>query len=174
MAALGHNHVIACRCLTGTVRVPRNPLRASFDLRFSVARLTVDDPALRAAQHSRQFPADVPQSAREGTRRHMLGEALLQAARYPDITLQSADLRPSPDGGPGDVMAEVLVRVEGRAHRMAVPVHYEIRAGELVATAAFPLRQTALGLTPYSILGGALRVRDAMGIRIRLVARAVR
>ena len=101
----------------------------------------------------------------------MLGEALLQAARYPDITLQSADLRPSPDGKPGDVIAEVRVRVDGSAHWVAVPVHYEIRAAELVATAAFPLRQTTLGLTPYSILGGALRVRDSMAVRIRLVAR---
>jgi hypothetical protein len=171
MAALGHNHVIACRCLTGTVRLPRNPVHGSFNLRFSVARLTVDDPALRAAQHSGDFPADVPRPAREGTRRHMLGEALLQAARYPEITLQSAALRPSPDGQPGEVIVKVLVRVDGRAHRVAVPVHYALRAGELVATAAFPLRQSALGLTPYSVLGGALRVRDTMEVRIRLVAR---
>jgi hypothetical protein len=37
--------------------------------------------------------------------------------------------------------------------------------------AAFRVLQTDLGITPYSILGGAVTVRDAIDIRVRLVAR---
>jgi hypothetical protein len=98
LAALGHNHVISCRCISGTLYLPGDPLKGSFDLRIAVARLTVDDPSLRAAERSADFPADVPQSARQGTRHNMLGAALLYAARYPQIRLRAVGLRPAPAG----------------------------------------------------------------------------
>src|SRR6185437_13197394 len=98
LAALEHNHVVSCRCLSGTVYVPRDPLRAGFDLRVVVAGLTVDDPVLRAAEHSRDFPPDGSSSARQGTRHNMLSAALLNAAAYPDITLRSERLRQASDG----------------------------------------------------------------------------
>jgi hypothetical protein len=171
LAAVGHNHVIACRCLTGTIYVPRDPAHASFDLRFAVGQLTVDDPALRADERSPDFPPDVTQSARQGTRHNMLGAALLNAATYPDIALRSAGLRPSPDGNPADMVAQVLVQLDGEWHSVAVPLHYEIRGDQVVASGDFPLKQTDLGLTPFSALGGGLQVRDGMQIRLRLVAR---
>jgi polyisoprenoid-binding protein YceI len=171
LAALGHNHIIACRCLTGTVYLPRDPLRASFDLHVAVGQLTVDDPTLRAAEHSAEFPPDVPQSARQGTRHNMLGEALLNAARYPDITLRAAGLRASSDGKPEDLVAHVLVKVRGQVRSLSVPVQYDVQADEVVVTSEFPLRQTDLGLTPFSALGGALTVRDGMKVRLELIAR---
>lgn len=171
LAALGHNHVIACRCLTGTVYLPRNPLRASFDVRIAVNQFTVDDPALRAAEHSADFPPDVSQSARQGTRHNILGAALLVAAKYRYIELRSAGLRPASDGRSNDVVATVLVQVDGEPHSVAVPMHYQVRADEIVATGEFPLAQTDIGLTPFSAAGGALKVRNSIEIRLRLVAR---
>lgn len=170
MAALGHDHVIACRCLTGTVYLPGDPLHASFDLRLAVTRLTVDDPALRAAEHSPDFPPDVPRSARQGTRHNMLGAALLDAAAFPNITLRAEGLRQSSDGRPHDMLADVLVQTRGRARSITVPVRYDIEGDEIVITGEFPLKQTDLGLTPFSALGGALQVRDGMEVRLRLVA----
>lgn len=171
LAALGHNHVISCRCITGTLHLPGDPLQGSFDLRIAVDQLTVDDPSLRAAEHSADFPADVPPSARQGTRHNMLGAALLDAARYPQIRLRAGGLRAAPAGGPGDLIAEALIDVRGHTHSIAVPVHYELRRDRLVATARFSLRQSAVGLAPYSALGGALRVRDLMRVRFQLVAK---
>lgn len=171
LAALGHNHVIACRCLAGTIYVPRDPTRASLDLRFAVGQLTVDDPALRTAEQSPDFPPDVTPSARQGTRHNMLGAALLNAAKYPDIALRSAGLRPSPDGKPADMVAQVLVRIGGEWHSVTVPLRYRIRDDEIVVTGGFPLKQTDLGLTPFSALGGGLQVRNDMNIRLRVVAR---
>ena len=171
LAALGHNHVVSCRCLTGTVYLPRDPLRAGFDLRIEADAFTVDDPVLRAAEHSRDFPPDGEPSARQGTRDHMLGAALLNAAKYPDITLRSEGLRASPGGRRGDVVAEVLVGMAGHERPVTVPIHYDIRADEIVIAGEFPLKQTDLGLTPFSLAGGALKVRDAMTVRLRLLAR---
>lgn len=171
LAALEHNHVISCRCLSGTVYLPRAPLRAGFDLRVAVEGLTVDDPALRAAERSRDFPPDGSSSARAGTRHNMLGAALLNAATYPDITLRSEGLRPSADGRPGDLVAQVLVRIAGESRSISVPMHYDIGADEIRVTGEFPLKQTELGLTPFSAAGGALKVRDGMTVRLSLLAR---
>jgi hypothetical protein len=171
LAALEHNHVVSCRCLSGTVYVPRDPLRAGFDLRVVVAGLTVDDPVLRAAEHSRDFPPDGSSSARRGTRHNMLSAALLNAAAYPDITLRSESLRQASDGRRGDVLAEVLVAAAGQSRSIAVPLHYDIGSDEIRVTAAFPLKQTELGLTPFSAAGGVLKVRDGMMVRLSLLAR---
>ena len=171
LAALGHNHVIACRCVTGTLYLPRDPLRGSFDLRIAVEEFIVDDPALRASERSADFPPDVPDSARQGTRHNMLSAKQLNAAQYPDITLRAERLRHAASGGPDDLTADVLLRFRGQPREVSVAVSYAIRGGEIVVTGAFPLRQTDLGLTPFSALGGALRVRDDMSIRLRIVAR---
>lgn len=171
LAALGHNHVIACKCITGTVYLPDDPLRASVDLRVVVTQFTVDDPVLRAAEHSADFPPDVTQSAREGTRHNMLGSALLNASRFPDITLRAAGLRHSSGGRPDDLVAEVRVQAGGQVHSLSVPVRYRIEADEILVTSKFPLKMTDLGLVPFSAMGGALRVRDGMKVRLELVAR---
>jgi polyisoprenoid-binding protein YceI len=156
--------------MTGSLYLPGNPLQGSFDLRIAVNQLTVDDPKLRAAERSADFPPEVSRSARQGTRHNMLGAALLDAARYPDIVLRAEDLRPSPQGKPADVIADVLIETRGHAGSVAVPVHYDIRADRIVASGRFSLRQSSLGLTPFSAMAGALRVRDAMTVRFRLVA----
>jgi hypothetical protein len=171
LASLGHNHIISCHCIYGTVFSPVDPMHTSFDLHFSVDQLTVDDPWLRADENSPDFPPDVPQSARDGTRHNMLGAAVLNAAKYPDVELRSAGLRPAPGGKPGDVMAQVLIRLGGGWHPVTVPMHYVDGGEEITVSGEFPLKQTDLGLTPFSALGGGLSVRDEMNIRLKLIAR---
>jgi hypothetical protein len=53
-----------------------------------------------------------------------------------------------------------------------VPLHYEQHADEVVVSSEFPLKQTDLGLTPFSALLGALQVVDEMKVRVHIVARA--
>jgi len=171
LAAFGHNHIVACRCITGTIYVPRDPARASFDLRIPVEQLTVDDPAMRAAEHSADFPADVSPSAQQAVRHNMLTAPVLDAAQYPDIALRAEGVRHSSDGKPGDVIAQVLVQLRGQLRSITVPVHYDMRSNEVVATGEFPLEQTGLGLTPFTTLGGALSVRNGLTVRFRLLAR---
>src|SRR5207237_4942998 len=93
LASAGHNHLIALHALTGTVYVPRDVLRSSFEVRIPVAELTVDEAALRAQEHSPDFPPDVPDAAREGTRRNTLGDALLDSEPSPPLVLRAVPLR---------------------------------------------------------------------------------
>ncbi len=177
LASAGHNHLIACHSLGGTIYVPGDLERTSFELTIPVAELTVDEAALRGAEMSADFAAEVPESAREGTRHNMLGEALLDAGHYPLIRLRALGLEPAapaPGGTAGalrSVLAHIEVTVRDRVRSLSVPVSYEITPGSVTASGTALVRQSELGLTPFSALLGALQVQDEMRISFRIVAR---
>jgi len=167
LAKAGHNHVIASHDLAGTIYVPEDATRATFEIRMPLAGLTVDEASLRA-QEGGDFSAAVPDSARDGTRRNMLGEALLNAQLFPEIVLRSESIGRNASGG---LEAHVRAEVRQSPHSIAVPFQYELEPGQLIVSGELPLRQTDLGLTPFSALLGALQVEDEMRLKFRLVAR---
>jgi hypothetical protein len=168
LAKAGHNHVIASHDLSGTFYVPDDVLHSTFELHVPVAQLTVDEPGLRT-QEGAEFPPEVPDSAKEGTRHNMLGEALLSGAQYPELTLVGLRMQPGSMGS--SVQADVQVTVRGQAHTITVPVAYSLTGGALVASGDLPIKQTDLGLTPFSAMLGALQVQDEMRVKFRIVAR---
>jgi len=175
LASAGHNHVIASHDLSGTIFIPPELLQSSFEVRVPVATLTVDEAALRAQQSAADFPPDVSEGAKEGTRRNMLGEALLDAEHNPEIVLRSLQLEPtgSTATDSSTVQAHVQSSVRGQQRTFTAPVRYRLgRDGTLEASGEFPLRQSELGLTPFSAMLGALQVQDQMQVSFHIVARA--
>jgi hypothetical protein len=168
LARAGHNHVIASHSLQGVVRVPEDPTHASFEVHMPVEELVVDEEDLRAKEGP-DFPAGVPDDAKAGTRRNMLGPSLLEAERYPEIVLLSEAIQ---RGAEGALEAQVRVIVRDRASSIVVPVEYTLTGNQLRVQGEFPLKQTDIGLTPFSLFGGALKVLDEMKIRFALVAEA--
>ncbi|MGH8231876.1 MAG: YceI family protein [Steroidobacteraceae bacterium] len=166
MAALGHNHVIAVRELSGTVSVAADLSQSSWQLSFPVAALSVDDSALRASLGP-DFQTHVDDVAIAGTRDHMLGPALLDAQDYPRITLQAAGLRTDPDG----VHVSARITVRDHVAQVELPVSLQRTDSQVVVSGEFDLTHAQLGLTPYSVALGALRVAERMQVRFRLVAR---
>ena len=171
LANAGHNHIIASHDLSGSIYVPADILRSSFEMHVPVGTLTVDEAALRAAQSSADFPPDVPAGAPEGTRRNMLGPALLDAEHHGEIVLEALSLAA---GDGGTVLARMQCTVRGEPHVLSVPVRYERGADTLTVTGEAPVRQSDLGLTPFSAMLGALQVQDEMRISFRIVAHAAR
>jgi polyisoprenoid-binding protein YceI len=169
LAKAGHNHVIASHDMSGTIYVPDDQSRSTFEVSVPVDQLTIDEPELRAKEGS-EFPTEVPESAKEGTRRNMLSEALLNGAQYPDITLVSQHIEtPAAAGSP--VRADVQVTIRGQAHSLSVPVTYGFEDSRLVVSGELPIKQSDLGLTPFSAMLGALQVQDELRVRFRIVAR---
>jgi len=168
LAKAGHNHVIASHTLRGTLYVPADLTRTTFEVHFPVAELTVDEASLRAKENEADFPPDVPDSAKEGTRKNMLGNALLDAEHYPEIDLSSSGLEQSGS----QWLAHVKVTVRSHESTVAVPVRYEPHGDQIAVSGEFPLKQTDLGLTPFSALLGALQVVDEMKVRFHIVAHA--
>jgi polyisoprenoid-binding protein YceI len=155
--------------MSGTIYVPDEQSRSTFEVRVPVAQLTIDEPELRAKEGP-DFPAEVPDSAKEGTRRNMLSEALLNGAQYPDLTLVSQHIgAPTAAGSP--VRADVQVTIRGQAHSLSVPVIYSFEDARLIVSGELPIKQSDLGLTPFSAMLGALQVQDELRVRFRIVAR---
>jgi hypothetical protein len=174
LSGVGHNHVIASHDLSGTFYVPTDPLAASFEVRVPVTTLTVDEPELRARESAADFPPDVSQGARDGTRRNMLGPALLDALDYPQVLLWSVRLESAAPTQPGELVASIAAQVRGEWHTLRMSLHYELSADTLTVTGEAPLRQSELGLTPFTALLGALAVEDEMHLKVRIVARSDR
>ncbi len=174
LASAGHNHLIAAHGLGGAIYVPEDPLQASFEVTVPVASFTVDEESLRADEHSADFPPGIPDSARTGTRQHMLGADQLDAEHSPQIILRAVRLEAARPAAPGMLLAHVQVSVRGGEHPLQVPVHYAREGDTVVASGELPLRQSDLGITPYSAMLGALQVQDEMRVKFRLVARAAR
>jgi hypothetical protein len=137
-----------------------------------VTELTVDEAALRAKESPEEFPPEIPDSAKEGTRKNMLSGALLDGEHYPEVVLRSERLELAPGEAGSQWTAHVQVTVRERVTSVVVPVHYEHNDDQIVVSGEFPLKQTDLGLTPFSALLGALQVVDEMKVRFRIVAAA--
>jgi polyisoprenoid-binding protein YceI len=165
LASLGHNHVLAVHQLSGEIVLAAELTQSSWQLDFPVAALGVDEPQLRAAQGA-EFQSTLDAGAIAGTRDHMLGPLLLDAAHYPAIHLQSEQVRSEADG------LRVTTRIVVRDHsaEIEMPVVLQRSPDQLTASGEFDLTHTELGLTPYSVALGALRVADIMHVRYRLVA----
>jgi hypothetical protein len=172
LAAAGHNHIIASHVLGGTIYVPTEVLKTSFEVHVPVVSFAVDERELRAAEGSADFPPEVPDSAKEGTRHNMLGEALLDGAHYPEIVLRAVHLREAQPPRPGAALAEMQASVRGEVHVLFVPLRYERTASGVTVTGETSLKQSDLGLKPFSAMLGALQVQDEMRVSFRIVAHA--
>jgi len=166
MARLGHNHVIASHHLSGKVFVTDDATQMRFDIGIPVNELTIDEPAMRE-QAGADFPPGVPQSARDGTRKNLLSEALLDGEKYPEIRLRATDVVAAGEGV--DVGVEITIKDQVRTVR--VPVTLERKAGALMARGEFSLKQSELGFKPFSVAMGALVVLDEMRIHFEVSAR---
>ena len=164
LAALGHPHVLRARAASGEVWVPAEMARTRFALTLPVTELAVDEPEARRAEGA-EFASEPSAADIEGTRGHLLGAAQLAAAAYPQIALSGSGARAA-DG----LVARTTIRVRDRSLAIDVPVAVTIVGDTLTAQGGFTVLQSALGLTPFSVALGALRVRDDLAVRFRLVA----
>lgn len=167
LARVGHSHVITAHGLEGDVWLQARPERSACELRLPVVAFVVDDPQERVVAGG-EYAEPLDAADRDGTRAHMLGERQLDATRFPVITLRCTRLTPSPGG----MSLELAVKLRAHEARLTVPLQWELQRDTLQASGEFSFRQSELGLQPYSLLFGALRVADEIHARFVLVARA--
>jgi hypothetical protein len=168
LARLGHNHVVVNRALRGAATLAEGA--AALQLTVQVAGFTVDDAQARG-EEGLDFAADVPDGAKSGTLQNMLGTALLDADEFPVITISSIAVlgkQGAPDSG--EMTATVSISVAGHESTIEVPFTLQNDASRLSATGSWGVRQSDLGLTPYSLMLGALQVQDLMTIKFKIVA----
>jgi hypothetical protein len=165
MARFGHNHVMVNRAVSGWVATTGGVPGSSLSLTIPVTAFMVDPPQARADEGT-DFAEDVSDDARDGTRHNMLSEGCLDGERHPNITLTTRSLA-MVDGKP---VATLTVNVAGHESTLAVPFTVEISSGSVSGSGTFVLRQSDLGLVPFSIMLGALQVQNEITVKFDLVA----
>jgi polyisoprenoid-binding protein YceI len=165
MAALGHNHVIVNRRVAGWARWDGLAAHGAFELDVPAAAFSVDEAALRA-QAGADFAEEVDAEARKGTRANMLGDAVLAASAHPSIRVRSERIEASG----AQLRATVRIEVAGHVSEHSVPFELAASGGTLTAHVHVELLQTALGLTPFSVFLGALRVDDTLHLELDVLA----
>jgi hypothetical protein len=165
LARFGHNHAIAIEQISGTVYREKTLAQSELEFSFPVVAMAVDRSADRA-ELGPDFASTVSPEAIAGTRENMLGPKLLAAQQYPQIALRSIAI----SGELPDLSMVIAVKLRALETQLIVPVHVSEQNGVLIADGNVHLSQAQLGLTPYSVLGGGLRVSDAVDAQFHLVA----
>jgi len=167
LARLGHNHVIAARGLDGVLAVPGQAWQDTRgELLLAVRRLAVDPPQVRADLEPGIGPSP-PDADIAATRDNLLGAELLDAADHPRLRVFLRSL----SGTPARPVARLEAEVRGRRHALELPVRVERDGARLTVSGLAAIEHAALGLEPFSALGGALRVGDPLVFDFRLVYR---
>jgi YceI-like domain len=163
LARLGHNHVVVNRSLQGAAKVAGG--KSGFWLTVPAQGFVVDELQARREEGA-DFTADVPDDAKAGTLEHMLSAAVLDAGEFPEITVRGVARAP----GTNPMMATLTMRVAGHESILEMPFKLDMDSRSLSAEGSLKVRQSALGLTPYSLMLGALQVQDALTVKFKIVA----
>jgi hypothetical protein len=168
LARFGHNHVLVNRAVRGVVSVAERGT-ARLSLEVPAAAFAVDELAARQEEGA-DFAGEIPEDAKSGTLHNMLSAAVLDAVEFPLISVNGTVIAGAQSSGTRPRVATVAFRIAGHESTIDVPFVLESDSHSLSATGSLELRQSALGLTPYSLMLGALQVQDAITIKFRLVA----
>lgn len=171
LAQMGHNHALLWRPASGTVVQGSDPRAISGVLSFNASDVVIDAPDERRLGGD-DYPGEISQSGIEGTRHNMLGPAVLDAEQAPAISISLDRLT---GDAPDQQRVAATITVRGRATAIEAPVRLrDAPDGARTAEGSLTLSQRALGLEPFSVAMGALRVADALEVRFRFVLRPER
>jgi polyisoprenoid-binding protein YceI len=154
----GHLHEVVARATGGVSFDVADVGRSEVDLEFDSAALRVTGQGEPAQ--------DVPE-----VQRVMVGERVLDAARYPKIAFKSRRVTAAPASGrQWNVTVEGDLTLHGVTKRCVVPVKVTLADGSLTAEGTTTIKQTDFGIEPVAGAGGTVRVKDTLDIVFTIVA----
>ncbi|MFK5914042.1 MAG: YceI family protein [Woeseiaceae bacterium] len=162
LAKMGHNHAVLSRDLHGFVLLAEDSDEAMADLYVPLKTLTVDESTKRAQSG---FESSISEKDIAGTRRNML-EKVLDAESYPYAFIHIE----SDSSLYKHQVIKVDMTLNGFTRTMILPVEIERTKDKLGVSGKMVLRQTDFGMEPFSVFGGALRVKDEIIVNFLLQA----
>lgn len=161
LARLGHDHVVASHGIQGYIA----PEAGRADLFVPLGELSVDEPALRAEADLDTQPSE---SDIAGTRANML-DKVLATQQFPLALIRVNSVEPRLTSG----RLTAAITLHGVTRAFEVPVQTETGRDEMSVSGSLELRQSDFGITPFSILGGAIQVQDLIELRFKIQSRKV-
>ena len=139
------NHEVEARIAEGSLDTKAGRLRLSVDSR----KMRVLDP---------QLPSDKRQQVQE----RMLGPEVLDSGRFPEIVFEASHVQ---EGGGETVRVDGMLSLHGVTKPISIVVHQA--NGRY--TGRFALKQRDFGITPVSIAGGTVKVKDGLAIEFDIL-----
>lgn len=162
LARFGHDHVVTVEEAEGFLQLDRAGQASRADLRFRLDRLGVDSSTSRQRH---QLDTNPDASDIEGTQDNLMTH-VLDPDRWPWATLGLTAFSRQDD----HYSAMVTIAINGSEYRSRQPFHLSQEGPRVTVEGFFVIRQTELGLEPFSALGGGLRVADPLEIHFHIEA----
>jgi hypothetical protein len=143
-SVFGHNHEIAAPIEQGSVTLEPSAV----EFRVSSCKLRVLDP-------------DVSAQERAEVQKTMEGPEVLDCARFPQIRFESSSVQPA---GAEQWIVRGHLWLHGQTRPVTVAVRKE--GGRYVGSAK--LKQRDFGMTPVSVAGGTVKVKDEVKIEFEI------
>ncbi|MEO0974432.1 MAG: YceI family protein, partial [Pseudomonadota bacterium] len=167
LARLGHNHVVASTNLEGTLWLA-DPVAASVvELVIDKASFTVDE-AERRADAGEGFEKPVPDEAVAGTRNNMLSADLLSGELFPSVSVRTLAV----EGEWPELRLTAQIMVRDTPKSLTLPMTVTREGDRIRAQGSTRVTHEELALVPFSVMLGALRVREEMLLYYSVVAQA--
>jgi polyisoprenoid-binding protein YceI len=145
LSAFGHNHEIQAPIQSGQVKESGN---SSVEMRIDARKLRVLDP-------------EASDSTRAQIQETMLGTQVLEADHFPEIRFQSTGVEPK---GPDHWIVHGNLRLHGKDH----PITFEVTLKDGRYRGSATLKQTDFGITPVTVAGGTVKVKDEVKIEFEI------
>jgi polyisoprenoid-binding protein YceI len=158
LAAMGHNPTIGVRDLNG-------------ELKFNPHKLEAGPLKIIAKSSSLSVQDDISsKDLREMER--LMNQEVLETAKFPEILYQASNISITK-------MADMLysaalsgdLTLHGVSRSQPINVRVALLGSMLRASGDFSLNQTAYGMKPVSLAGGALKLKDEIKLSFEIVAR---
>lgn len=144
-SAFAHNHEIEAPIEFGEVKESENP---SVELRVEARKMRVLDP-------------EASPDTRAQIQKTMQGPEVLDADRFPEVRFQSAAIEAK---GADHWVVHGKLDLHGQTH----PVTVDVTLKDGFYRGLTTLKQTEFGITPVSIAGGTVKVKDEVKVEFKI------
>ena len=157
----GHTHEVVAERFEGRVEADPDDLsRSSVAVTFEAAGLKVAEAGEPAG--------DAPKVEAK-----MAGPDVLDVARFSKISFRSQQVSGRKTGeGAYELQVTGELVLHGVTRAVTVPLRVEVSGSTLTATGRIAVAQRAFGIEPVSAGGGTVKVKNEVGVELRIVARA--
>jgi polyisoprenoid-binding protein YceI len=151
----GHDHTVEAKEITGCAEVNGTDLtRSSVELTFPAGKVTVLDP--------KDDPKD-----RTKVQQTMETD-VLRVREFPSIRFRSTGVRRA-QGKTNGLIVDGQLTIRDRTQPVAIPLEVtRAENGLILVKGEYSFRQTAFGIQPVKVAGGAVRVKDELRVRFEL------
>ena len=165
LRSFSHDHQVSVRGFEGEILW--DGLNSSANLIFYPEAFLVDDDYERSLAIDTDFHEPVSESIQSGTRQNMLGDRVLAADTYNEITVDISLV----SFAETEALAEFSVQFRGQDFLFQKPISLFVADNVLQAEADFELSHSDLGLRPYSVGAGLARVAEMLRFHVFIEGR---